>query len=107
MPKLIPATITIDADALAALGTSQPAETTAILADVRKLLADIRTRLNADARIMVDAGGAESLTGVCERSLRNHGVPSVKVGSRRMYRVATLKQWAAERETAERAEVER
>jgi hypothetical protein len=104
MADPIRATVLIDADALAALGTSQPAETAAILADLRKLLAEVRDRLDADARIMVDAAGAEKLTGVCERSLRNHRCPFVRIGSRRLYRIEALKAWAAQRESSDASE---
>jgi hypothetical protein len=98
MRKPIPATLTIDASAFAALGGSLSPETTAVLSDVRNLLIEVRDRLTSNAAIMVDGAGAEKLMGVSERTLRNHGVAAVKVGSRRMYRVETLRGWAIERE---------
>jgi hypothetical protein len=99
-PASLNATITLDTAALAALAGS-PATSNPLLEKVASLLIDVRQRLDGDARILLDAEGAERLTGLSEKTLKNHGCPFVKIGSSRRYRPEALRQWAAEREQRE------
>jgi hypothetical protein len=96
----IPATITLDADALAALAGS-PATPNPLLENIASLLIDVRQRLNTDARILVDGKEAGRLLGLSERTIRDAGVPCIKVGASRRYRIESLKLWSAEREQRE------
>lgn len=98
--RSLAATLTLDANALAAIA-GQPDDTTAMLERVGELLASVRHRLDGDARILVDAIEAGRLMGCDPKTLQNHGVPCVRIGSRRMYRPAALAEWAASREAAE------
>jgi len=97
-PATIPATITLDPAALAGL-TSTPAEIAPLLERVARLLDEVLEHLHEP--ILVDAAGAERLTGLSEKTLRNHTAPHVKIGSSRRYRPEALRKWAAERERQE------
>jgi hypothetical protein len=97
MSERIPATLMLDADALAGLRGASP-EMSALLERVAVLLADVRARLANDSRVLVDQIEAGRLMGCSAKTLENHGVPCVKVGARRMYRPEAMRAWAAEQE---------
>ena len=75
-----------------------PAEVTSTLADVRALLTEIRGRMDADSRLAVSAKEAAAMLGCSDRTLQNHSVPSFQIGGRRLYSLATLREWIREQE---------
>jgi len=95
------AKLILDAEALAALrGAGASPEISQVLERVAGLLADVRTRLENDSRVLVDQREAARLMGCSAKTLENHRVPCVRIGSRRMYRPEALRQWAAGRQNA-------
>jgi hypothetical protein len=95
-PQTIPAKLTIDVDALRG---SSP-DIAPLLERVAGLLADVRARMENDSRVLVDQREAGRLLSVSPKTLENHSVPCVRIGSRRMYRPEALRQWAAGRQNA-------
>jgi len=94
----IAAQIVIDPAALAALRSGSSPDVAELLERVAGLLAEVKTRLDGDSRMLVDQVEAGRLMGCSPKTLENHGLPCVRVGSRRMYRPAALATWAAEHE---------
>jgi hypothetical protein len=103
MRKTLPATITIDADALAGLASGNTPDTTALLERVVGLLADVRSRLDADSSLLVDQKTAAKLLSCSTQSLKNWHIPHIPTAGRRLYRRAALIEWAKEHETSSEA----
>lgn len=59
--------------------------------------------MNTDP-LLVDARTAATMLGISERSLwtiaYRGGIPSVKIGARRLYSVESLRRWITEREAS-------
>jgi hypothetical protein len=107
-PHSIPARILIDPADLATLRSASTPDIAPLLERVAGLLGDVRSRLDGDSRVLIDQIEAARLMGCSAKTLQNHGIPHVSVGSRRMYRPEALRQWAADREsTSEPAGVTR
>lgn len=53
----------------------------------------------AVADLLIGIGLTARMMGCSAKSLQNWNVPCVKLGSRLLYRVETLRAWSAERET--------
>jgi hypothetical protein len=96
MPDKHSITIQIDPAQLAALAPSS--DPSPLLREIAALLADVRERLDADQAILVDEERAGKMLGVCGKSLKNWGVPHVRLGTRRLYRVAALEEFAKQQE---------
>ena len=96
----ISAKLILDADAIDALrGAGTSPEISATLDRLVKLMEDVRTRLENDSRALVDQVEAARLMSCSAKTLQNHCIPHVSIGSRRMYRPEALRQWAADRES--------
>lgn len=94
----IPAVVTIDP---AALPGPSP-ELAGVLADVRRLLGDVRARLDTDSRIALTEREAAGSIGVSASLLaqmraRGEGPPYAKLGSRVIYPADGLREWLAAR----------
>jgi hypothetical protein len=87
----IPASITIDATALAALApASMPPALADTLADVRALLADCRDRLDAGSKLLLTGDEAAARLSISRRTLQDLEIPSVAIGTCRRWHVADL-----------------
>ena len=99
MPKTIAAQITLsDAD----MARLQPGSgNDELLREVRDVLAEVQKRLADSGEILIDAREAARRLSICARTLQNASVPFVKLGTRRLYRVESLRDFAKQMEHAD------
>ena len=99
----LPATITIDPQALASLaGPPIPANIADLLSDVKNVLADVRQRIADADQIAVGGDEAARRLGVSRRTLQDiTDLPSFTIGTRRLWRVADLQEFAVRRSKGE------
>lgn len=86
----IPATVSLDADALASLTPATSPAIAQLLADVRTLLASVLDRLASTDAMLVDRAEAARRLGVSARTLSGLPIPSVVIGGSRRWAVTDL-----------------
>lgn len=96
MPEL-PIKVTIDAAALAAL---RPADSAEYVAELRALRAVVDALWAHQTKILLSRAEAAKTLGICERTIDSLGLPTVRIGTRVMFRRAALEDWCRQRETA-------
>lgn len=62
------------------------------------------TAMDPIDRLLVGGREAARLLGMSQRSIERHGLPSIRIGGRRLYSVDALRAWIAERLAAEGAQ---
>lgn len=101
----IPARVVLDADALAALrGAGPSAEVAGLLRDVKAMLERLDRRLTDATKLALSETEAAEMTGLCSRTLRQHGCPCVRVGSRIVFPAEGVRRWLEERQAKEKSE---
>jgi hypothetical protein len=96
MPE-VSATINIPDEDLARL-LPAPAVDAHLLTEVRDLLRESMRLQGQPTKLCVSMREAAEMLDLSERTLGELDVPYVKIGSRRVYRVAALEQWLIEHE---------